>query len=253
MTAVEKQQIYAFLEKAAYTVHGMPPPGFGETPLFADDSEAATSVPLEAAPPVETALPAHETINDIAADIRGCARCRLCETRANTVPGIGPAAPCVLVVGEAPGADEDAKGEPFVGRAGQLLDKMLASIALSRKTNCFIANTVKCRPPQNRDPLPDEEALCAPFLSRQIAALKPPLILAVGRVAAQKMLNTTDGIGRLRGRFFDYNGIPFMATYHPSALLRDETLKRPAWEDLKTFRRRLQELAPGYAQENGGF
>ncbi len=152
----------------------------------------------------------------------------------------------MLVIGEGPGADEDAQGKPFVGRAGKLLDKMLAAIHLSRDTNCFIGNIVKCRPPQNRDPLPEETAACGSFLEAQIQLLRPHLILAVGRIAAQYLLDTTDGIGRLRGRFFDYGGIPLMPTYHPSALLRNEQLKRPAWEDLKTFRSRLLELAPGY-------
>jgi DNA polymerase len=178
-----------------------------------------------------------------------------------------------LVVGEGPGADEDAKGEPFVGKAGQLLDKMLASIGLSRETNCFIANVVKCRPPQNRDPLPEEIAACRHFLKRQIAILSPASILCVGRFAAQTLLNTTDGIGRLRGHFGIYTGrtdedlyaidapasplmaaalaIPHLPTDHPRALLRDESLKRPAWEDLKLLRSRLVELSGDYAQSSG--
>jgi len=157
-----------------------------------------------------------------------------------------------MVIGEAPGADEDAKGEPFVGKAGQLLDKMLLSIGLSRFSNCFIANTIKCRPPQNRDPLPEEDAACSHFLQAQIDLLRPAAILAVGRVAAQHLLKTTDGINRLRGQFFDYQGIPLMPTFHPSALLRDESLKRPAWEDLKKFRGRLLELNPAYEAVSDG-
>ncbi len=148
----------------------------------------------------------------------------------------------MLVIGEGPGADEDAKGEPFVGKAGQLLDKMLAAINLSRHTNCFIANIVKCRPPNNRDPMPDEADACRSFLDAQIGILKPKLILAVGRIAAQNLLNTTTGINKLRGQFFEYRGIPLLPTYHPSALLRNEDLKRPAWEDLKKFRTRLEEI-----------
>jgi DNA polymerase len=189
-----------------------------------------------------------QSIEAIAADVALCNRCVLAKTRRNTVPGVGVLLPLVLVVGEGPGADEDAQGEPFVGRAGQLLDKMLAAISLSRRTNCFIANIVKCRPPGNRDPAPDEETACFPFLERQIEALNPKLILAVGRIAAQWMLHTADPIGRIRGRWFTYRGIPLMATYHPSALLRNEDLKKPAWEDLKLFRSKLQEAVPNYGQ-----
>ncbi len=181
-------------------------------------------------------------LQNIARKIAACNRCRLCGGRTNTVPGIGVPNPLVLVIGEGPGADEDAKGEPFVGKAGQLLDKMLAAINLSRHTNCFIANIVKCRPPNNRDPMPDEAEACRSFLDAQIGILKPRLILAVGRIAAQNILNTTTGINKLRGQFFEYRGIPLLPTYHPSALLRNEDLKRPAWEDLKKFRARLEEI-----------
>jgi DNA polymerase len=199
----------------------------GAMPAFSDDG--SNSLPDAATEPVSA----------IAARIASCTLCDLCKTRTNTVPGIGVERPIVLVIGEGPGADEDAKGEPFVGKAGQLLDKMLSAIDLSRDTNCYIANVVKCRPPMNRDPLPEEAAACAPYLAAQIDALKPRAILAVGRIAAQNLLGTTSGIGQLRGRFFDYHGIPLMPTYHPSALLRDETLKRPAWEDLKKFKTEL--------------
>ena len=168
------------------------------------------------------------------------------------MPGEGAENPLVMVIGEGPGADEDRLGRPFVGKAGQLLDKMLVSISLSREKNAYIANIVKCRPPGNRDPLPEEAAACMPFLREQIDAVRPRAILVVGRIAAKNLLNTEEGIGRLRGRFFDYCGIPLMPTYHPSALLRNESLKRPAWEDLKAFRERLRELAPGYEQAFAG-
>ena len=159
-----------------------------------------------------------------------------------------------MVIGEAPGHDEDVRGEPFVGAAGQLLDKMLASIQLSRHDNCFIANIVKCRPHGNRDPLPEEAAACASFLQAQIHILQPRSILTVGRIAVQNLLNTSTGINRLRGQFYEYNGIPLLPTYHPSALLRNEDLKRPAWEDLKLFRTKLLQLDPNYQQKylNGG-
>ena len=137
---------------------------------------------------------------------------------------------------------------PFVGVAGQLLDKMLAAINLSRSTNCYIANIVKCRPPKNRDPEPEESDACRSYLEAQIAILKPAMILAVGRIAIQNLLGTSQGIGQLRGRLLDYNSIPLMATYHPSALLRNQDLKRPAWEDLKLFKSHLTKILPDYDQ-----
>ena len=152
----------------------------------------------------------------------------------------------VLVVGEGPGEMEDRSGRPFVGPAGQLLDKMLAAISLSRTTTCHIANIVKCRPPHNRDPYPDEEDACIAYLEAPIHILKPKVILAMGNIAAKKLLNTTEGISRLRGRFYDYRGIPLTATFHPSALLHSESLKRPAWDDLKFLRTWLESQQPGY-------
>jgi DNA polymerase len=180
-----------------------------------------------------------DSLEKIAEEVRSCSDCSLCALRILAVPGEGAREPVVLVVGEAPGADEDSTGRPFVGRAGKLLDKMLASIGLSRQSNCFIANMVKCRPPGNRDPLPDETAACGRFFSRQFALLQPKVVLCVGRIAAQALLKTNEGIGSLRGKFFDYNGVPLIATFHPSALLRNESLKRPAWEDLKVLKAKL--------------
>jgi DNA polymerase len=184
------------------------------------------------------------TLVTIASEIAACHACRLCEKRTNVVPGEGVERPLVFVVGEGPGADEDASGRPFVGKAGQLLDKMLAAIQLSRETNCFIGNVVKCRPPGNRDPQPDERDACMPFLRRQIALLRPAFLLCMGRTAAQAMLNTDEGITRLRGKFYQYKvddslEIPMMVTFHPSYLLRDPNQKRWAWEDLKLLRARL--------------
>jgi len=184
-----------------------------------------------------------DTLDKIAEEISTCQNCVLAKTRKNTVPGEGVTDPLVMVIGEGPGADEDKQGRPFVGNAGQLLDKMLASINLSRTTNCFIANVVKCRPPNNRDPHPDERSACAHFLRRQIAFLKPKYILLVGRVASQSVLNVKESIEKLHGKFLDYNSgdmtIPLMITYHPSALLHNEDYKRPAWEDLKLFKSRI--------------
>jgi DNA polymerase len=218
---------------------------------FADDPEAPGGEPsLPLAYLVDEADPeAGDSLDSLGASIRACKGCPLWETRTQGVPGEGAAEPLVLVVGEGPGAEEDRSGRPFVGKAGQLLDRMLASICLYREENCFIANVVKCRPPGNRDPLPGETAACASFLARQIALLKPLAILALGRVAAQALLGSDEGIGKLRGRFFEYpapGGIPLLPSYHPSALLRDESLKGAAWKDLQLLGSRLAEADPLY-------
>ena len=195
----------------------------------------------------ESKIDKTNAIEEIAARIKKCSNCQLAANRKNAVPGEGVLQPLVMVIGEGPGADEDARGRPFVGRAGQLLDKMLASIDLSRDVNCFIANVVKCRPPGNRDPYPEETAACSGFLMTQIAALKPGFILIAGRVAAQSVLNTTESVSNLRGRELALNvdgaSYPVLVTYHPAALLRSENLKRPAWEDLKLLRGKLQSTA----------
>jgi len=182
----------------------------------------------------------------VAAEVDVCKACGLADMRKHTVPGEGSINPLVMVIGEGPGADEDSTGRPFVGRAGQLLDKMLESIGLVRSKNCYIANMVKCRPPGNRNPEAAEISACYHFLERQILLLKPVLILCAGRVAAQNLLKTSTGISALRGQFAEFKigelVIPVLPTYHPSAILRDETLKRPAWEDLKLLKSRLAEM-----------
>lgn len=162
-----------------------------------------------------------------------CTKCDLHKTRTQTVFGVGNRQADLLVIGEAPGANEDLQGEPFVGRAGKLLNSMLLSIGLAR-SDVYIANVVKSRPPNNREPSPEEVAACIPFLWRQIALIQPKLILAVGRVAAHYLLNTTEPMARLRGREFKYGDfqIPMMITYHPAYLLRSPKEKRKAWEDM---------------------
>jgi len=188
------------------------------------------------------ALPgAAELLSAIAEKAVLCSACALAAGRKQVVFGQGVSSPLVLVVGEGPGAEEDNQGLPFVGPSGKLLDRMLASIGLSREENCYIANIVKCRPPENREPAPDERAACMPWLEEQIRLLAPKVILCAGRTAAQAMLSTSEGINRLRGRIHSRGGIPLVATYHPSALLRDESLKRPAWEDLKVLRELLSD------------
>ncbi len=163
--------------------------------------------------------------------VSGCTRCPLAEGRTNTVFGVGDRNADWLIVGEAPGAEEDRLGEPFVGRAGKLLDEMLRALGQSRET-VFIANILKCRPPHNRDPKQEEAAACRGYLDRQIALLRPRIILAVGRVAAQNLLGCQDPVGRMRGRVHAVNGIPLVVTYHPAYLLRSPSQKKKSWQDL---------------------
>jgi uracil-DNA glycosylase len=176
--------------------------------------------------------------------VSGCRACRLCETRTQTVFGVGNESPDWLVVGEAPGAEEDAAGEPFVGKAGKLLDAMLASIGFSRDRDVYIANVLKCRPPGNRDPSPSEIEQCRPFLDRQIALLAPKMILVVGRIASLALLRTEASMASLRGKVHRVESsgraIPVVATYHPAYLLRSPEEKAKAWADL-CFARELHE------------
>ncbi len=175
--------------------------------------------------------------------VKDCTRCKLCATRTQTVFGVGSESASLMVVGEGPGADEDAQGEPFVGRAGKLLDEMLAAIGRSRRENTFIANVVKCRPPGNRDPEKDEAEACRPYLEGQIKLVKPKLIVALGRVAAQRLLATDEPLAKLRGPLHAYGPerTPLFITYHPAYLLRSPREKAKSWDDLKKVWRFLQE------------
>jgi DNA polymerase len=178
------------------------------------------------------------------AAVAGCRACTLCESRRQTVFGVGSERASWMLVGEAPGAEEDARGEPFVGQAGQLLDNMLASLRLGRAADVFIANVLKCRPPRNRDPQPDEVERCEPYLKRQIELVAPRIILVMGRFAAQSLLHTEASIASLRGRVHRYQSggrdIPVVVTYHPAYLLRNLPDKAKAWADLSLARRVLQ-------------
>ena len=176
--------------------------------------------------------------------VAGCTACDLCKTRTQTVFGVGNTRADWLVIGEAPGAEEDRQGEPFVGRAGQLLNAMLLAIGLPRET-VFIANILKCRPPGNRDPKPEEVSRCLPFLSAQIALLQPKIILVVGRIAAQTLLATDVPLSRLRGKLHHFGeaNTPMVVTYHPAYLLRTPADKRKAWDDLKFARATCQRVA----------
>jgi len=169
--------------------------------------------------------------------VAGCTACKLCSGRTQTVFGVGNPQAHWMVVGEAPGEQEDRQGEPFVGKSGQLLDSMLRALGLTRgeaepARQVFIANTLKCRPPGNRNPEPDELAQCEPFLIRQIELVKPRMILAMGRFAVQSLLRSNEPVGRLRGRVHQYQGVPLVVTYHPAYLLRNPEDKARAWDDL---------------------
>ena len=211
-----------------------------------DSGESARprpEAPSVAAPTQQEArvVPAARASNDVdsfdwpalEAAVKACTLCELSQTRTQTVFGVGNRRAELMVIGEAPGADEDAQGEPFVGRAGQLLNSMLKSIGLPRDT-VFIANVLKCRPPQNRDPAPNEAACCTPFLFRQIELVNPKILLCVGRIAAQNLLQTDTPIGKLRGQVHRLGPAqrPLIVTYHPAYLLRSPGEKRRAWQDL---------------------
>jgi DNA polymerase len=193
------------------------------------------AAPPAAAPSLvaSDAIAADDVWSDLAAKVRVCTRCALHRGRTQTVFGVGRRDARLFVIGEAPGADEDRQGEPFVGRAGQLLNAMLRAIGLPR-SEVYIANILKCRPPNNRDPQPDEAASCTPYLAQQIALVQPRALLAVGRIAAQWLLQTDTPIGRLRGRVVSYGegNIPLVVTYHPAYLLRSPLAKATAWTDL---------------------
>lgn len=168
-----------------------------------------------------------------------CSRCALHQSRTQGVFGVGDVNADWLIIGEAPGAEEDRQGEPFVGQAGRLLDGMLASIGQKRGANVYIANVLKSRPPGNRDPLPEEVAACIPYLERQIDLIRPKIIVALGRFAAQSLLVTETSISRLRGKVHEYRGVPMVVTYHPAYLLRNPADKAKAWEDLCLARNTL--------------
>jgi DNA polymerase len=212
--------------------------------------EGATAAPRVAA---ETPAPSDRAAriarmgwDELRDSVAACTACGLCRTRTHTVFGVGAQAATWMIVGEAPGAEEDARGEPFVGPAGRLLDNMLAAIGRSRASDVYIANVLKCRPPGNRNPEAGEVAQCSPFLLRQIELVQPVLLLAMGRFAAQTLLGTDASIASLRGRVHRYHGVPCVVTYHPAYLLRNLADKAKAWEDL-CFARRLSRDAASNA------
>ena len=180
-----------------------------------------------------------------AADVEACTACGLCRTRNKAVPGVGDRRAEWLFVGEAPGAEEDARGEPFVGQAGRLLDNMLAALGMQRGKNVYIANVLKCRPPGNRTPAPLEAEACRPYLDRQVALIGPKIIVALGKSAATTLLNVDATIASLRGRVHRYQGVPLVVTYHPAYLLRNLPDKAKAWEDLCLARATMRGMQDG--------
>ena len=182
-----------------------------------------------------------QSLNDLNKVICSCLKCPLGHTRTNFVFGVGNPHAEVIFIGEAPGADEDAQGEPFVGRAGQLLNKILDAVKLKRE-DVYICNILKCRPPNNRDPEPTEMESCTPYLHKQIELMQPKFIICLGRIAGQWLLQTKDSLTALRGRIHDFAGTKLIVTYHPAALLRNPNWKLPAWEDMKMFRKAYDEM-----------
>jgi DNA polymerase len=201
--------------------------------------KAPAGAPLQGAPPAwgypDEPWAASGSPDELYEAIHECLKCPLGQTRTKFVFGTGNQKADVMFIGEAPGADEDAQGEPFVGRAGQLLNKIIEAVGMKRE-DVYICNILKCRPPGNRDPLPSEMETCSPYLVKQIELIKPKFIICLGRISAQWLLRTNDALTSLRGRTHDFMGSTLIVTYHPAALLRNPNWKRPAWEDMKMFR-----------------
>lgn len=290
MTKEDKQTIYNLLRTASQNVYGYTTPAF-ESDEFVDNAQCTmhnaqlNSVPVnipaqsqiietEIKQPIKvTSSTANSnqdntnnselgivncelkgmSLGDVILKIARCTRCSLARTRTNVVPGQGSKSAEVLVIGDGPAMEDDASGVTFSGAAGLLMDKMLNAVKLDRRQNCFLTNIVKCTPPQNRDPYPEETDACFGFIEAQIKIIKPKLILCSGRVAAVSLLknnpkvNLSLPVDQLRGQWFDYNGIPVMVVYSPAEVLKNPALKKPIWDDLRAFATKLKELSPTYA------
>jgi DNA polymerase len=212
-------------------------------PLTTRTNPGERSVSRAQTPSPTTAIPDGEkaaALEALRREIGDCTRCKLCKGRTKLVFGVGNPNADLMFVGEGPGRDEDLQGIPFVGRAGQLLTKIIEAMGLKRD-DVYIANVVKCRPPNNRNPEPDEVAMCKPFLVRQVEIIKPRVIVCLGSVATQNLLATEEKITRMRGRFTEWQGIPVMPTYHPAFLLRNPDMKKPVWEDMQKVMKQLSE------------
>ncbi len=254
---VQRQEMSAAVTDAADETDA-PPLAAAAIPTVDDSPSlvAATAItnqaaePAEPPPPLPDAPIAETRIElprlewpQLQREVADCQRCRLCETRTQTVFGRGNPQARWMLIGEAPGENEDKQGLPFVGRAGQLLDNMLAAAGLDRDQDVYIANVLKCRPPGNRNPAPDEIAACNGYLLQQIHHIQPTLIVALGRFAAQTLLETADSIGRLRGKVHRYQGVPLVVSYHPAYLLRNQPDKAKAWQDLLLARKVFRQAA----------
>lgn len=251
MSSNNLQKYYKLVNQLYDVIHGgfaaqhplQPDP---QCPLAVQMQKKSTTLPSAGNKASQSAPilrgPVYSSLAELLIGVKDCQSCRLCHTRTNVVGGQGVENPQVLVIGEGPGANEDLQGLPFVGKGGQYLDKWLASIDLDRKTNCYIANIVKCRPPQNRDPMKDEIEACVDYLQQQIVFLKPKVILACGRIAGQTLCGRQSALTTLRQRVHSYENIPLVITYHPAAVLRNPDLRRPVWEDLKFLKKLLEEM-----------
>ena len=216
----------------------------------ADDPPQVRFARAVAEPATSAGIEHEDSLDAVADDVAACRQCGLCERRTRTVPGEGATHPLVLVIGEGPGFDEDRSGRPFVGRAGEYLDRWLEAIGLRRSENCFITNVVKCRPPNNRDPASEESGACLPFLQRQMRLLEPRAILTVGRIAGQLLTGRADTMAALRLAKHSYripglaHAVPLVATYHPSGVLRNQSLRRAVWDDLRGLQNLLADSGP---------
>jgi uracil-DNA glycosylase family 4 len=220
-------------------------PPADEPPSILFQSEEASTLPRKRTPstePVNEAWGSAASLPDLDTQINICMKCPLGKTRTKFVFGVGNPHARLMFIGEAPGADEDAQGEPFVGRAGQLLNKILVAIQMKRE-EVYIANILKCRPPNNRTPIPEEVEACMPYLKKQIALIKPQIIVCLGLTAAQNLLGINDSLGKLRGRLLSFENTPLMVTYHPAALLRNPNWKPAAWEDFQAVQKYLADHA----------
>ncbi|MBY0524391.1 MAG: uracil-DNA glycosylase [Gemmataceae bacterium] len=214
-----------------------PAPSAGPSSLFAEESLPRNTLDLDQR---------RQELTVLAQRVAGCMRCtELASTRTQTVFGVGSLLPDLCFVGEAPGAEEDARGEPFVGAAGQLLNRIISACGMKRE-DVYICNILRCRPPGNRTPLPDEAAHCREYLEQQLELVAPKFICCLGACASQNLLNTTQSISRMRGRFHDYRGIPVLCTFHPSYLLHNPAAKKDVWEDMKRLLSRMGKPIPAH-------
>lgn len=233
LTAAEAVRYLSAPTSAGSAAPASPAPGVRERPPVA----VPGAFP---GPPEAGGEGGGSSLEVLQAEAKGCVKCRLSESRTQVVFGRGSVAADLVIVGEAPGSEEDRTGLPFVGRAGKLLDLLLLSVGFDRES-VYICNVLKCRPPSNRDPAADEVATCAPYLHGQLEAIRPSVLLAVGKFAAQMLTGTESGIGQLRGRVHEYRGVPLVATYHPAYLLRSPHATRRTWQDLQLMRQVMDE------------